>query len=380
MKKLSSTLSITILLLLTGCQSDKFDPLIDHTISDSNEKSKNLLAFIGEKIDVIFIPAEQFSMDNKLKARYKIEQIVYGDYHRDTIEFIVYDHYGMPVFSDFKNVLLYVYQSEESYYHVKYQFNNVYKTKDGRWAGTLPIADYQDDENINTNIKPEKIQFAEEVSFPLQDALDDGDIIRYNYPAPYFRETTNKAIAVYGLYAEELFALKKNGVLTLSGFFGDEEEKPLTVKDKALEGDYDYADKTDEKFKLFWNQLTSNLQQNNVQILQTLLLDSVQVIDTTISSGSFKNKQLSLVFDDAAKKSNKIAFSRHQLDPSDIPVFARKSIKKVDGIYQIHTVQIENRFPYFFGWYNYLSFIDTGEGYRFLGYGSSCKWLYYQSL
>ncbi len=172
----------------------------------------SLFVFVGEKISVTKLPRRQYSMDNSFKAKYRILKRVEGNFNGDTIEFAVFDHYGTPRFSRFTYALLYVRPKSGIYYHEKYLFNDVYKTKSGRWAGAYSIEDYEHDYNKGTKIKPVKIDFVEEVSYDTLEEID-GEKVRRWYPAPYFKSSGNKAIVVYGNYIEELLELKKNGVL-----------------------------------------------------------------------------------------------------------------------------------------------------------------------
>jgi hypothetical protein len=128
----------------------------NYGINDTNR----LFVFVGEKLSVEPLPHERGSMDNGFKAKYAILKKIYGNFPQDTIEFVAYDHYGTPPFSKFKNALLYVSADSGTYYHQKYMYNDVYKTKDGRWAGTYAGGDYKHAYNKHTKIKPIKIDFA----------------------------------------------------------------------------------------------------------------------------------------------------------------------------------------------------------------------------
>ncbi len=126
-------------------------------------------------------------MDNGFKVKYAILKKVYGDFPGDTIEFVAYDHYGIPPFSKFKNVLLYVSAHSGIYYHQKYMYNDVYKTKDARWAGTYAGDDYERAYNKQTKIKPIKINFTQKVAYPTKKADDEGRLFTLSYPRPYFK-------------------------------------------------------------------------------------------------------------------------------------------------------------------------------------------------
>jgi hypothetical protein len=180
-------------------------------------KSNLLFAFVGQKISVDELPYREGSMDRGFKAKYKIIQRVFGNFSKDTIEFVAWDHLGIPAFSEFDNVLLYVSADSGIYYHQKYMYNDVYLTTDGRWAGTYAKADYEHEYNKYTKIKPIKIDFANIVSYPIGDKKA---AMEY-YPKPYYNIVDNKAIAVYGNYVDELFILKRDGYLTAREIFKD---------------------------------------------------------------------------------------------------------------------------------------------------------------
>lgn len=183
--------------------------------NDNNQ----LFVFVGEKKSIERLPAEQNSMDNGFKAKYAIIKKIFGNFPEDSIEFIAYDHYGYPAFSKFKYVLLYVSADSGTYYHQKYMYNDVYKTKDGRWAGTYAASDYNHDFNEHTKIKPIKIEFAVKVAYPTKMIDDDGRKHTLSYPKPYFKMVGDSAFAVYGNYVEDLFKLKRDGFLTAREIF-----------------------------------------------------------------------------------------------------------------------------------------------------------------
>ena len=142
------TISIVLLFFLFGCNSQK--RIAESKFYDEN-KNVNLFAFVGEMIlveefdpnknnkkkikdpnsaDSIIVT--EYVMDNAFNCKYKILQNVYNTFEKDTIDFKTYDHYGNPGFENYKYVLLYVSKSkEEGYFHIKYQFDAIKKTKTG---------------------------------------------------------------------------------------------------------------------------------------------------------------------------------------------------------------------------------------------------------
>jgi hypothetical protein len=148
-------------------------------------------------------------MDSKFKANYKILQQVFGYYPKDTISFTVFDHYGKPAFSNFENVLLFVSEYCGQLYHEKYQYFDLYKTKDGKWAS--PGDPYKYDSYHRKNLKPQDIQFADSVWFDISKLSET--TIKEQYPRPFYKIDRQKAIPVMGSYIDDLITVKKNGVL-----------------------------------------------------------------------------------------------------------------------------------------------------------------------
>jgi hypothetical protein len=191
--------------------------LIKKDSSNQKEKNNTLLAFVGEKIYLKVLHSQKYSFDSKYKAKYRILQNVYGNYQAKTIEFIIYSHHGLPAFSKNKNVLLFVSKFEGKFYHEKYIYNVVYKTKDGRWAGSYDAGDYGHSNNKNTTVKPEKIDFTEEASIDIKGKSERE--LSIWYPEPFYKINGSKAIAIYGNYIPELFRLQKEGVLKARELF-----------------------------------------------------------------------------------------------------------------------------------------------------------------
>jgi hypothetical protein len=65
-------------------------------------------------------------------------------------------------------------------------------------------------------VKPEKIQFEDEISFDIAGLPKKR--IKYLYPKPYYRIVGDKAIVVYGNYIQDLFLIKQQGILKARGF------------------------------------------------------------------------------------------------------------------------------------------------------------------
>jgi hypothetical protein len=151
-----------------------------------------------------------YHLDRRYVASYKILQPILGNYKQnDTLTFEVFDHYGSPAFADYQNVLIYICDYCGRLVHVKYQYNNVYITEDGRWAAPYQTHDYMwlAKSGKTTTVKPELITFKKPVMFNLDGYAPE--VVKQQFPEPYYKIEGNKAIAVYGNYIEELLEIKK---------------------------------------------------------------------------------------------------------------------------------------------------------------------------
>ena len=204
-----------LFVILGGCKSNDNTPLIAKDETSASERKNTLFVFVGKKISVVEAQQDSNSMEAQFKAKYKILQRVYGMFPNDTIEFEVYDHYGVPGFSHYDNSLLFVSEYEGKYYHEKYQYFDLYPTVDGKWAGI-----YHEFAGYDAPPPTKKISFAKEVGLPLSIINNDGEIVQLKYSQPYFKVIGDKAYPFYGYSVEGLFTIKKNGVLKWRGLFG----------------------------------------------------------------------------------------------------------------------------------------------------------------
>lgn len=201
--------------------------------SFAQNNGDSLIVFVGEKIDVHELKFENpvkrevikgedtliystIFMNAKFTAKYKIIKLLNGHYKADTIEFIAWDHYGIPAFSKYENVLLFVYPHKDGLVHETYQFVPVYLTNRNRWAGAYQADDYSRIDE-DDDIKPQKISFKKDVLINLKNASQD-EIKRW-YPNPYYIIVNQQAKAIYGNYVEDLFKLKQLGILNARGFY-----------------------------------------------------------------------------------------------------------------------------------------------------------------
>ena len=117
------------------------------TASDAQTRGDSLIVFVGELISIEELPNttirkeiidgdtiefELAPFDSKYKSKFRIIKLINGFYSQDIIEFISYNHYGIPKYSNYKTSLLFISEYEnEELVQQKYMSCPVYKTKNG---------------------------------------------------------------------------------------------------------------------------------------------------------------------------------------------------------------------------------------------------------
>ena len=183
----------------------------------------SLLAFVGEKISVdYFNPYEgtdQIPFDAGFKCKYKVMQWVYGKLPEDTIEFEAYTHRGSLFFDDYQNVLLFVSKSDDKLYHEKYQFFPVYRTKNGRWASCGDP--YLSDSRVGKGVPVLKLEFDSPPAFNFKVLSEkySPEYVGAVFMEPWFNCHTDSATCNMGAYVEDLFRVKRDGVLMARELF-----------------------------------------------------------------------------------------------------------------------------------------------------------------
>ena len=193
--------------------------LLTFTKYSLGAENSKYFVFVGEKISVTVVPPKEgeIPFDKQYLAKYRVVVPYRGSYNGKEIDFTAFDHYGSPGFANYQHVLMYVELHEGKYFHTKYQYTPLYRTKDGRWAGPYDAYDYNHEYNKHTAIRPEVIDFLTPVVFDI--ACDGKKACEKWFPEPYYRIEGKKAVAVYGNYVPELFLLKQSGVLKARGDF-----------------------------------------------------------------------------------------------------------------------------------------------------------------
>jgi len=362
-------------LYLCACQNSATRntvPLVPKSDTSAIEKKNTLFVFVGEKMQVQPLPDEKGSMDNGFRAKYKILVPVYGSYSGEKIDFTAFDHYGWPAFASFKNVLLFVSEYRGEYYHEKYQFFDVYKTRNGRWASPYKADDYNHLYNKNTTIKPAIIDFVETVKYPLHFKGQGGTEYTVSYPTPYYMTKGDSAIAIYGNYIEDLFALKKSGVLSARGLFDKtEQQEELALQEAVLEDVKRPYNADDLKFIAFWKTFSASVKEPSLKKFQDIALDSLLICDTLLSTNNFIKRCFAEVIDDAVVRriddTLGKAFTWVEVNFENMRSSAKKEIVKAGKKYRFRQVMVarstEGNSPPVIQ----FDFIETRKGYRLYG-------------
>jgi hypothetical protein len=225
--------ALSLILMLAGCATKPVEVLADFDNRGTIANPENTLAFIGEKVEVAHLidtgPEDPsvIVLDLAYAARYRVLQVVHGEYDKPTIDFVAFDHYGFPKFAKRDIALIYVSEHEGALYHRKYQFDEVFPTADGRYAGCGdPYVDPNGDPNDQPEVdrRPlEKIEFKPPVririsqqyiprdrrgDYSREEIAENKRKIDAYYAPPAFDVRGDIATCRMGVYADELFRIR----------------------------------------------------------------------------------------------------------------------------------------------------------------------------
>lgn len=187
-----------------------------------SEKPTKLYVFIGKKIKSWISPSSYcngISLDSRSVSKYSVVKNIYGDFKKDTIQFTSYVHESpleqnyIPFktsFVEYDYCLFYILEYEGELIQIKYLFDDVYKTKGGRWASPLKPKGL-----FNTispdSYTPQKISFTDPIEFEYEDKFYKE--IYQSFPVPYNSVRDGKITVNNGYYVEDLFEIRKAGKL-----------------------------------------------------------------------------------------------------------------------------------------------------------------------
>ncbi len=263
-----------------SCQS-VHQPLIAKDENNAIEQANNLFVFVGElvKLDTILQKEDK----PQRRAIYKILQSVYGHYPSNFIEFTTEGDYGLFQLSDYKNVLLFVLIDDANKkIHYLNKFYDVYKTKNGRWAGKYNVEDFR------SKIKPQKIDFEKQIIFPVNPVIEE-DWIDCLYPVPYYKLKGDSAIVIFGNYVEDLFFIQKEW--SLHDYFKEVEkfEVPETQIAEVKPGE---VNKKIPEFLATWQTQFIKNFKGDFKKYDSFSLDSILINDSLASPTMLISKDM----------------------------------------------------------------------------------------
>ena len=186
------------------------------------EKPTKLYVFIGKKIKTWISPSSycnSFTLDSRTLSKYLVVKNIYGDFKKDTIQFTSYVHSSpfeqnyIPFktsFLEYDYCLFYVLEYKGELIQIKYLFDDVYMTKEGRWASPLKPKGLYNTISPDS-FKPKNIRFTNPIEFEYEDRFYKE--IYQNFPAAYNTVSDGKITVNHGYYVEDLFEIRKAGKL-----------------------------------------------------------------------------------------------------------------------------------------------------------------------
>jgi len=187
------------------------------------EKPTKLYVFIGKKIKVWVSPSSYCNMrplTSRILSKYIVVKNIYGNFKKDTIQFTTYPPHSELIrqnynpfrtsFSQYDYCLLYVAEYKDELLQATYVFDDVYMTKEGKWATPLKPKGLRN--TISPDLfKPTKINFITPIEFEYEEKFEKS--IKENFPEVYTKISDGKISVDYGYYVEDLFEIRKAGVL-----------------------------------------------------------------------------------------------------------------------------------------------------------------------
>ena len=255
--------------------------------------------------------------------------------------------------------------------------------ENGRGTYHESYYDYDTSYEVTTGIKPRIIDFAHPVTYSSMDSTDNF------YPLPFFKRVGDSAVAVYGFYIDELFTLKKNGILTRRKLFGDSALRckrfgaPVEVQlEKVTERQKVVYDKNDLKFIDFFKIFKTIIKANDKAKLKSIMFDSLYVSDSILTANKFIKKCYTKVFNKhLMAKWDKKSMVEYTWRPATstlgLLACAQQRIIKTKDIYRCRTITINGLGDKENSYSVYLSFVETKNGFKLYGCGNSSDVEYY---
>lgn len=187
------------------------------------EKPTKLYVFIGKKIKVWKAPSSYCNvgrLTSRILSKYEVVKNIYGDYKKDTIQFTTYPPHSpafqqnykpfKTFFADFEYCLLYVLEYKDELLQTRYVFDDVYMTTEGKWATPLKPKGLRNTISADS-FKLKKMDFVTPIEFAYDEKFEKQ--IKENFSEAHNKISNGKILVNYGFYVEDLFEIRKTGVL-----------------------------------------------------------------------------------------------------------------------------------------------------------------------
>lgn len=178
------------------------------------EKEPKIYAFIAKKINVNRILDNSCDLPfySKYKAKYEILENVYGNYPEPIIEFVSYEHAASRNYYDYKNVLLYVGDFCGELEQIRFNYDPVYKTVEGKWAIPCKTFLYKALDADTLLFKPEPIKFRKSANIKINKE-NSISALKKRYIEPYYQFHKKFVKPLFGNYPKEIFEIRKRTTL-----------------------------------------------------------------------------------------------------------------------------------------------------------------------
>jgi hypothetical protein len=184
-----------------------------------------LFVFVGKKMSIKktkqpTLTQDQISFSTAYRLKFKIIQNIHNKLTKKTMIFYAGAHLGLRELPTSDYSLLFLSYNNGRYNLIRFQFFDVYKTKNGHWAsfGDPFYADGQFRDSVKTLIPVTALDFQKPVTFKINPSLDSM-AIKQLFPEPYYKVEGQHATGLMGCYVEDLFIIKKEGILRHLGYF-----------------------------------------------------------------------------------------------------------------------------------------------------------------
>lgn len=184
-----------------------------------------MYVFVGKRVSIKKakqpkLKEYQIRFYSKYKLKFKVVQNIHNKLEEKTITIYSAAHLGMRELPTSDYSLLFLSNNNGQYNLIRFQFFDVYQTKDGRWAscGDPFYSDERFKDSIKSSIPVAKLDFKKPVTFKINSSQDSVNV-RQVFPEPYFKVEGQTATGLMGSYVDDLFILKKEGILKQLGYF-----------------------------------------------------------------------------------------------------------------------------------------------------------------